>query len=84
MSYKEIKAELSRTCSSVKYFTEDFYRTFLACVEKRKQCVEAGVDDSYMAENGYVRLYHSYDPVYRSAFYNKNSGTYCEFLSLIN
>ena len=48
--------------------------------------VKAGanqVDDSYTDEEGIVR-YHSFDEVYSSDLYNRNSGTYCEFLSVIS
>lgn len=81
MTYTQIKEELKKRCSSTKYFTKEFYKAFLTARETKKEYIEKGIDDSY--KKGYVTLYHSYDQIYESKFYNLNSGTYCEFLSLI-
>lgn len=70
--YEQIKSELKKRCNSVKYFTPDFYRDFL---EDRKKSFK-----SFTAGNGWMK----YEKTEKSDFYIKNSGTYCEFLSVYN
>ena len=79
--YDKVMAELEKKCRTVRYFTKSFYETFVSCREAVKKCNEEGRDDSYMSGN--VRLRHSYDPVYRSDFYVKNSCAYCAFLEIV-
>ena len=80
--YLEIKEELKRRRENVKYFSRAWFEMFLKCRRKNAENRENGIDDSYYTDSGLVRLVHSYDPVYASDFYMKNSGCYCEFLSL--
>ncbi len=81
MDYKAIKTELKRRRENTRYFTRDFYKMFLACRAARYAAAEKGSPDRY-EKNGII-LYHSYDPVYNSRFYQENSCCYCEFLSII-
>ena len=79
--YQTIKQELKTRCRSTRYFNREFLNTFVAAKKARKRIIENGLDDSYI-KDGYIILYHSYDPVYNSKFYNDNSGAYCEFLAV--
>lgn len=81
MDYKAIKTELQRRRNDTRYFTRDFYKLFLACQATRTAAAKNGSPDRY--EKGNVILYHSFDPVYNSRFYQNNGGCYCEFLSVI-
>lgn len=79
--FASIKEELKQRGESTKYFTKAFYNAFADAVKAGKRISEAGGDDSYYV--GKVRLYHHYDAIYASDFYNKNSCAYCEFLSIV-
>lgn len=81
--YKMIKEELQKVRSSTKYFNRKFFLTFCEAVRMNKRNRDMGVDGSYVnPENPTVVLHHCYDSVYDSDFYQKNSGCYCEFLSI--
>ena len=81
MDYQAIKTELKRRRENTRYFTRDFYKTFIACRAAAYRAAEKGSPDRYEKDN--VILYHSFDPVYNSRFYQDNGGCYCEFLSII-
>lgn len=78
--YQEIRNELKRRQNSTTHFTKEFYTDFTAAQKERAACIENGTDDSYKAGN--VLLFHSYDRIYSSKFYQLNSASYCEFLSI--
>jgi len=77
--YRKIKSELIACGCSTRYFTREFLSTYAAAL---KHFREIEIDDSYL--DGHVILFHSFDPVYTSDFYRKNSCSYCEFLVLYN
>ena len=81
--YKSIKEELRRRRGSTKYFNRSFFNSFCDAIRTSKRNREGGVDDSYTdPSDPNVTLYHSFDAIYASDLYNKNSGTYREFLSI--
>lgn len=79
--YSIIKQELKTRCRNIRYFNRDFFNTFTAAAKANRENRKSGIDDSYI-KDGYITLYHCYDSVYSSDFYNKNSCAYCEFLSV--
>lgn len=81
MKFKEVKQELKKRRENVKYFNKAFFNAYIDALRLRKYNLENDIDDSYY--NGIVKLFHSYDPVYSSDFYIKNSACYCEFLSVV-
>ena len=81
-SYIDCKQELKERRESTKYFNRKFYETFRGAVLMTAWKAKNGVEDMYTDAEGIIRR-HSYDEVYKSDFYNKNSGAYCEFLSII-
>lgn len=78
--FKECKRRLQDRRENTKYFNRDFFNTFCRCRKDRAAAIKNGIDDSYVLAG--VLLFHSWDDVYKSNFYNKNSGCYCEFLSV--
>lgn len=78
--YNEIKNELKKRRENVKYFNRDFFNKWIEAVQENEKNIKAGKNDSY--KNGCITLYHCYDEIYKSNFYNKNSGCYCEFLAV--
>ena len=79
--YERIREELSKVRHDLSYFTEDFYKIFMQAKARREECIRTGTDDSYYRDG--ILLFHSYDPIYESEIYKKNSCTYCEFLSFV-
>ena len=80
--YKKIKEELKKRRNNVKYFNYDFFIKWVDAIQEREKTIKAGIDASYV--KGYITLYHYYDNIYNSDFYNKNSCAYCEFLEIEN
>lgn len=80
--YMDCKQALQARRENTKYFNRAFFNTFVKCCKDRANNIKNNIDDSYFKD--YVLLFRSYDAVYNSAFYNKNSGAYCEFLSVFN
>ena len=78
--YQEVKQELSKTCTNLKYFTRAFYADFVKAYQAATAATIAGTSPRY--EKGGIVLNHCYDAIYNSRFYQDNSGTYCEFLSV--
>lgn len=87
MSYEEVKQILAERCSSTKHFTKKFYKEFLEAKAKAEKHWKDGTIDEVrytINDNGTeIVLNHCYDNIYASNFYNRNSGAYCEFLSLM-
>lgn len=81
MNYSQVKTELKKRCSNIKYFNKSFYNAYIKALEKTVYNVENEIDDSYY--KGIVKLFHSWDAVYNSRFYNDNSCAYCEFLGIV-
>ena len=79
--FQKIKSAIKAQNESTKYFNKTFLETFENARETMARNIEKGVDDSY--ENNGILLYHSYDKVYASDFYNKNGCAYCIFLEIM-
>lgn len=79
--YSDIKRVLSQE-SNTRYFTFEFFQNFVAAYKQGCDNLKNNIDDSYYNNN--VLLFHCYDLVYQSKFYSKNSGSYCEFLSIFD
>ena len=71
--YSDIKNILKVQGYNTKYFTYNFFRMFVCSWRKREENIKNN-----------ILLFHCYDPVYDSKFYNLNSCTYCEFLSIFH
>ena len=82
MNYNQVKTALSKLVKSTKYFNRDFYKRYKKAVQNVSKCLKNGIDDSYEMDG--IRLYHSWDDVYSTDFYQKNSCAYCEFLSIVH
>ena len=82
LTFEQVKQELATRVSSVRHFTRAFYQLYLSCLEKTRYNAENDIDDSFMLSEN-VRGYKSWEPVYNSLFYQKNSAAYCEFLSVV-
>ena len=83
INYENVKALLSARRHNIKFFNRAFFNAYMKACSIARRNAENEVDDSYTDEEGIVR-YHSFDEVYSSDLYNRNSGTYCEFLSVIS
>lgn len=79
--YNEIKTELSRRCSSIRYFSRAWMELYERAVQKYEHFQKSGINQWYRDSNG-ILLNHAFDPVYESDFYRKNSPAYCEFLTI--
>lgn len=79
--YNAVKAELKSRCSNTSYFTFDFFNVWIQAQKDRDKAFRDGTEQGY--EKDGVVLYHFFDPVYKSDFYNKNSVGYCEFLAVV-
>lgn len=66
--YEVFKNELAKRCSSTKYFTKEFFETFM------KERHDAAEDFACEKEH--------YTITKNSDFYNLNGGAYCEMLSI--
>ena len=80
MNYAQAKAELSKQCSNIKYFNRAFFKAFDKAIKKAQENKEKGIEDCYIIDGVYY--FHSFDEIYASKFYQKNSCAYCEFLSI--
>lgn len=82
--YKTIKAILKANRESTRYFTKDFYNTYLQVIESVNRAAEQGIDPEYYQNADGVTVSHAWDPVYNTDFYNRNSCAYCQFLEIVN
>lgn len=78
--YEEMKQELKRYCGDTRYFNMAFFEKYLSAQKKTLLNMKNGIDDHY-EKNGII-FWHSYDEIYDSVFYQKNSSTYCAFLEI--
>ena len=79
--YNEIKNELKKRRENTKYFNREFFNKWIQAIQENEKNIKDGINDSY--KSGYITLYHCYDEIYKSDFYNKNGGCYCEFLAVV-
>ena len=80
--FQKLKQALISCGEKTTHFTKAFVESYKNARAKSKFCIENEIDDSYYS--GIVRLYHSWDDVYDSRFYQKNSTAYCKFLEIAN
>lgn len=78
--YKVIKQELKARRNNINYFTPEFYNDFVTAYRTATNAVIDGIETHYRKDG--IILNRCYDSVYNSRFYQDNSGTYCEFLSV--
>ena len=78
-TYKEIRELVKKnTSQTLKFFTTEFYQTYLDAVAKCCQNTIDGVDDSYRDETIWTR--HAWDKVRASDFAIATPSAYCTFL----
>ena len=82
ITYDAIKNELKRRRENTKYYNKSFYKDYKNASETLEKLRENGklAEDRYEIDG--IGYFHSYDKIYASDFYNKNSACYCEFLSI--
>ena len=81
--WQKYREALKQQHCSTKYFNKAFLEAYKNARAKAKFNFKHGIDDSYKdPKHEWVTLYHSYDEIYGSKFYQENSGTYCAFLEL--
>lgn len=80
--YQRIKDELKRRDEKAAFFTRQFFDDWKEAVKTRAAAVKDEIDESYKV--GRVTLFHSFDKIYKSDFYNRNSCGYCVFLEIAN
>ena len=78
--FQDIKSILKKQGYNTKYFSLSFFYDFVTAQKTREYNLQNNIDDSYYNNN--ILLFHCYDPIYNSKFYNKNGGSYCHFLSV--
>lgn len=78
--FQILKQALINCGERTTHFTKAFVESYKNARAKSKFCIENEIDDSYYS--GIVKLYHSWDEVYNSKFYQKNSCAYCKFLEI--
>ena len=71
--YKNIKADLSARCSSVKHFNRAFFNQYVIDYKNARAALEAGNDPQQSWKNS---------ATLKSKFYCLNSCAYCEFLAV--
>lgn len=81
--YNYFKSELKKHANT-KYFTREFFNDFLKAIQERKKAIANNIDMSYykVINGNNILLYHYYDNIYDSKFYNNNGGAYCYFLQI--
>lgn len=72
------KDALKKQNESTKYFNRDFLAKFIHAYNTAVANEKNGIDTRYYIDG--VMLFHEWDQVYASDFYNKNSCAYCVFL----
>jgi hypothetical protein len=85
MTYKQVKEELKRRCEKTRYFNKAFYNTYCDVKKEMLRKIEDGNEyeqDKYVKDG--ILLFHTYDPIYNSKFYKRNSCAYCVFLEIVN
>lgn len=87
MPYNLVKEQLKLRCSKVTHFTKQFYEDYKKAYEEMTEHWKNGTTDEvrYTVDNDgtEIVLFHPYDKVYASKFYNLNSCAYCEFLQIV-
>lgn len=82
MTYQDIRAELSRRCSSIRHFNRAFFATYKKSLYTARKNSESGIDDNFLLAPGVIGK-KSFIPVYDTKFYKENGPAYCEFLCIV-
>ena len=82
MTYEKVKAELSARRTNIKHFTHKFFNDYVRALQKARYNTEHNIDTSYRVDG--IKLFHEFDDIYSSKFYQYNGGCYCTFLQIVN
>ena len=75
------KYNLIESGNTTKYFNREFLAKYLTAYKTAIEAAEKGIDLYYTDENGILKN-SAYNEVFKTDFYNKNSGAYCAFLEI--
>lgn len=78
--YKAIKARLQLYGRKCRHFTKAFLTMYIKARQDIQTNDANGIDTHYY--DGIIYTRHEYDAIRQTAFYNVESGSYCEFLSI--
>ena len=74
MGYKEIKEELKKSVSNVKYFNENTFKIIMKDRQTAKEIFETGGD---------VQEFYKNSETSKTKFYLENGGAYCQLLTIL-
>ena len=75
MTFKEIKEELKKSVSNVKYFNKETYEIIIKDIKTAKEILESG---------GNVQEFYKNSKTAKTRFYLENGGAYCQLLTIIS
>ena len=91
--YHDIESDMIRyQCGTSKRFTQKWLKMYADCLRNRiavREAIRNGAEDTdtFISKKGEfetisegITLHRSWIPVYKSAFYRKDSASYCGFL----
>lgn len=74
MNFKEIKEELKKSASSVKYFNKETFEIITRDIKTAKEILESG---------GNAQEFYKNSETSKTKFYTENSGAYCQLLTIL-
>lgn len=74
MNFKEIKEELKKSVSSVKYFNENTFKIIMKDRNTANKIFETGGD---------VQKFYRNSETSKTKFYLENGGAYCQLLTIL-
>lgn len=75
MTFKEIKEELKKSVSSVKYFNKETFEIIIRDIKTAKEILESGVN---------VQEFYKNSETAKTKFYLENGCAYCQLLTIIS
>ena len=75
MTFKEIKEELKKSVSSVKYFNKETFEVIVRDIKTAKEILESG---------GNVQEFYKNSETAKTRFYLENGSAYCHLLTIIS
>lgn len=75
MTFKEIKEELKKSVSSVKYFNKETFEIIIRDIKTAKEILESG---------GNVQEFYKNSETAKTKFYLENGCAYCQLLTIIS
>lgn len=75
MTFKEIKEELKKNVSSVKYFNKETFEVIMRDRKTANEILESG---------GNVQEFYKNSETAKTRFYLENGGAYCQLLTIIS